>query len=423
MKKLITFLLASYLLCFNILGYDFTKDAEEIIQNIKKSDPNFIQEDNQIRLTVLFDESNRSELKKKIDLVKIKSDLVNSLASKVKVTNAYTVIDYLKDKKISALDIINESDIRFKTVDDFKNTHFLLVDFIVSSDEKLVVIYQIYEALEFTSTGLKIQHTIEQSSSNFLADNNLSIESIKDKKNLQKAGVSIKNFFLSGINFGSVLAAWNYFHPTAFLNKTDKSFMLDTNIWMYDSSRVNISLRHLRLGFRFKIFQSSIVLNGDEFKRLQSGYVYLKINILNESNLNNFPLFGSFGIKIRYYLNPDSTHLQTGANKNKDAITFFGALNYRIDIGRSYKGFIGFYIDNVGLNLDLDMLFPYNFLVGSSLLIPRINRTVREKNQPINYSSANFVFYLKHITNQYFEIAANYEIRTKSFSLGFKIKI
>ncbi len=403
------------------LGYEFRKDSEKI--------SSFLQAKNQLekaRITILFDDTYRENIRNKFDLVEVKASLINGLAEYLAITDPFLVNDYLINNKLSAQEVLHNQNLRQDALNQFKNNYFLTI--IISSVDRnnMMVKYSLFDKNKSPEIAFTSLHAIDSKLARF--EKTVGDKVTTSIKSTNKAiGAFVDDYYFNSDNYS--VGPWSYYHPSAFLNNA-KGFHLTGSFWLKDITTADISLNNLRLDYRFPKFdiaQLSVASNGSSLGHFHSGYAYGKVNLVNQEN-SGVPLFLSLGMKARFYWNNDENDEfknTAESSKNLDQLSFYLAINYYIS---PLHLVVGGYLDNLYSGIDLDWFALDNMVVSSHIWLPRVNEEGEESgnksaDQPVKYFDVDWALAVSYAATDYFSMNLSHQHRPNKFSIGFKFHI
>ncbi len=389
-----------------LLAYDFQPDTEQVLEELKNNGENIAQ----IKLAVFFIESQPA-LKYAIDLSATKAEFIETMSQKLLLADPFITSDYQQSKKID-YDFFKNRDQKIKSIySDLQNSHILTVEFQAINNQQLTTKYELFDKngdsqFKFSrSQGLTPKNTVT-----------------KNPVSNAFAPLAGLNLFRQSVRNGE---PWGYYHPRAFLGRNDNSFYLNTTLWAKSFSEPDITIRTLRLDYRYRITELGIVANGNEGGSPHSAYIHGKVSVLNEESVG-YPVFLSLGIRQRLYWNSknlDFTNKNLNdaeSEKSKDKFTLYLSADYRID----QIGVVGgFYIDNLNKGADISIAAPLKTVLALDLWFPGNSGSYTAKDNKLSYSEVDWALSIKHLTTEYFTFQVNYQRRPNTLGLSFSFDI
>lgn len=299
MKKslfcLLIFCLLHILVAYNLLGYSFTVARSNITHDLLLQD---IQPKN-IKLAIVFNTLQRSQLQENFNLVEFKKELAHSFLEKFKVADPSIVRDILKKNNIKPQTL--------------KTDLFALQEFIYRADSDYVLFTELSPIGSSLNMKLEVIDRYGKVRSTF--------KKIYPAQNFKKAQfdsetIEEQDAFFSPTVFEMGMInrehndAWLHFAPTALLVPETHAF--EFSIWMKDLSKTKIPPKYFRYDFRYKQLQFGIQSYAHVSEAPQATFGSIKFNAIDEDMI---PVNVSFGLRYRVWRND---HDETNEFLNED---------------------------------------------------------------------------------------------------------
>ena len=268
-------------------AYEFKESAEKIEQEIfAKQNYN-----NTVTLAIVFDNQNRSLIKDKVDLVKLKKEIAFDFAEKFRVTDPFITQDILDNNNLDSLILRNNSQALSQFAKRTEASHILFVSF-VPEESRVPVVFELRDPSGFIVSV--IQQQIEP-----------------NKEKLQEVPVTeIREIPPPIVENGDADSrmkptthneTWMPFSPTAFLAPRNNA--IEATLWIKEPSDNDVRLLNLRYDFRYERVQAGVQLYSQENKKLHSAYSMVRFLAIDESML---PFNVVLGIRHRLYWDEDN---------------------------------------------------------------------------------------------------------------------
>lgn len=351
--------------CSVAFGFDFSDIRRSFQQDITKIYGNYQSS----RVAIVYNNKNRSQLKYKINLVKLKKDLSHELNQSFQITDPIIVQEILKTNQIDYTQMASDSFILKSFSDRADATLILLVDLKkhgdnVQADFRLYtpendIISQVIMDIPASNQQMVVQNTDEP----------------EDEDESSAIGNFADNYEASTFS-DDHNESWLFFTPTAYVNPKDN--YLDLLTWVNDLAEVDIRLIRLRYDYsivgklQFGVEVNTIQkrksarieeANTENESGMHSSYVSARYQVIGEEDL---PVALLLGVKGRVFWNKYNTDFMSDdediddENNKYNKATIMAAASGKIEsIGFLYN----FYLDNQTFGMGAKYLITSNIKI------------------------------------------------------------
>ena len=432
MKKtslLVTIILGLFLLFpGNVFSYDFS-DARRSLKNDLES---MGKSASQTTIAIVYNIPDRTNVKKKYDLVKLKQDLSYELLKSFSVTDPIITQEIINTNHLSYEQIRQDDEILRQFANRAGSSQILLVDLHLN-EVRLLANMQLVNSDNIKLSQVKmelvpeakVQPTYKTAKPVSTAKVQPTYKTAKPVSTSSKSKKTAFQSFSMGFNPKSFVEGqndtWMYFAPTALINPEYQS--VEMLLWLKNLAEVDVQIARFRYSVRIlgmlqfgvqsyaimvKDNAESIIPNTKKEMGHHSTYISLKYKIVDDSSA---PAELAFGARRRIIWDDDNTDFTASDDETNDKNDDYNQVTLQLmvtgkveQLGLLYNA----YLDSMTFGSGIKFLLTPNIKLFADSMV-----YYYEKPQISNDFATGIYLY-----NPTGSVSLNYQVSTKQVQMG-----